>query len=179
MTGKLEKIIDESLVFWVAQELNCLPEIPPKDMSIDKKAKDDDWYFWKPIISLVTDKEIIELEEYINIRFPQEYKQLLKYKHFLELNIGQVNFIPHPSFGWQACITDTVLVFDTKEMILDRGYLPFASYSDWGFWCFGLNERSTDNECPIYLWDHEDSKHFEFVDRNLEQALIKEIETSI
>jgi hypothetical protein len=60
--------------------------------------------------------------------------------------------------------------------IPDKGYLPFANYSDWGLWCFSLNERNEQNECPVYLWDHERPDDFEFVADNLEAALKKELE---
>ena len=174
MTAMLEQLIDKSLDIWVSNRVNCLPVIPPDDMAMNEKAEDDDWYFWKPIFSKVTNQEIAELEKYTQISFPEQYKRILKHKHFLELCIGEARLTPHPSFGWQNCITDMIFSYP-KELFSDLGYFPFATYSDWGLWCFKLDEKSAENEYPVYLWDHERSEQFEFVAQDLERALIQEI----
>jgi hypothetical protein len=170
----LTKIIDEALEDWIAKDLNCFPSDIPENMATGKSS--NDWNYWKPINSTVTDDEIKNLEKILGVNFPEQYKVLLKYNHFIELYIGEVGFFSHPSIGWRASIENNVLKGYPREHLLDKGYLPFANYSDWGLWCFSLNERNEQNECPVYLWDHERPDDFEFVADNLEAALKKELE---
>lgn len=169
----LLKIIDEALDELMANDLNCRPVKIPQNMATGKSH--DDWNYWKPIESTVTNQEIEELEDILGVKFPDQYKELLKYKHFIELYVGEVDFFSHPSSNWRTSIADGVLNGYPKKFLLDKGYLPFANYSDWGLWCFDINERDEQNECPVYLWDHEVVENFEYVAVNLQTALLSEL----
>ncbi len=165
----MKELIDTALAYWESEELNCHPGDIPKEMITSKT--EDDWNYWKAIESKVTDEEIKELEEYLNVTFPPTYVELLKYKHFIELQIGEVSVLPHPSFGWRASITDAVFGGYPRELLIDKGYMPFANYSDWGLWCFGLKEKNEVGEYPIYQWDHERPEEFVKVADDLASGL--------
>lgn len=42
-----------------------------------------------------------------------------------------------------------------REYMIDKGYIPFADWSDWGCLCFDTNNASPDNNYEVVLWDHE------------------------
>ena len=61
-----------------------------------------------------------------------------------------------------------------RELLLDKGKIPFANWSDWGLLCFDTNNKHTNNEYPIVLWDHEMFDEFEPKYINFE-AMINEL----
>ena len=165
----MKDLIDKALDYWEKEKLNCHPGNVPTDMQTGDT--DDDWIYWKAPESKVTGEEIRALEEYLGVSFPPSYKELLQHRHFIELQIGEVSFFSHPSTGWKASITGAVFGEHPREPMIDKGYFPFAIYSDWGLWCFGLNEAKADGECPIFEWDHERAEDFVKVADDLQTGL--------
>lgn len=49
------------------------------------------------------------------------------------------------------------MIFDgyPTEFLIEKGYVPFAVWSDWGLLCFDTNRNKEDNNYPVVLWDHE------------------------
>ncbi len=49
------------------------------------------------------------------------------------------------------------MIFDgyPTEYLIEKGYIPFADWSDWGLICFDTNKSKENNNYPIVLWDHE------------------------
>ncbi|QDU97048.1 SMI1/KNR4 family protein [Lignipirellula cremea] len=165
----MKNLIDNALDYWEASKLNCHPGDVPSDMLTGET--EDDWSFWNAIESKVTTDEIHDLEKHLGVTFPPSYKELLQHRHFIELQIGEVSFFSHPSSGWRASITDAVFGGYPRALLIDKGYMPFANYSDWGLWCFGLNEPNQDGEFPIYQWDHECAEDFVRVANDLQTGL--------
>ena len=156
MKETIEEIVDRTLSFWIENEINQLPcDIEEEMLAPDQP--DEEWKFWLPVKSTVTDAELQELEEETGFVFPEDFKTFLKHKHFYELQISEVSFCPHPVNTWRASLRE--MMFDTYpgEFFLDKGYVPFAFYSDWGMLCF-----DTHNHNAVVRWDHEDTGTFEY-----------------
>lgn len=131
-------------------------QIPPIMINKNKQSPYKDILFWTPIESMITDKEIEELEDYFGHKLPNSYKSFLKYKHFVELQLGgdDIRFFKN---------LPQTIVKDTKEIIenyywnlVPRNYLPFAGLSDYGVLCFDANQNIFSQDYPIISFDHED-----------------------
>ena len=170
----IEEIIDSCLEYWVSKQLNSIPGDVPENMQTGDTS--DDWVYWKPINSTVTSADINKFESTLGFKLPAELVQILKHRHFVELHVGEVEIFSMPSSGWQLSISQGIYDSWPSELLIEKGYLPFATYSDWGLWCFNLNESKEDGTYPIYLWDHEDAERFQFVSPTLKDALNKELE---
>lgn len=170
----IEEIVDSQLDYWVSKELNSIPDDVPQNMRTGKTS--DDWIYWKPINSTVSDPDIKAFETTLGFKLPSELVQILKHKHFIEIHIGNVEIFSMPSSGWQLSISQGIYDSWPSEFLIEKGFLPFAIYSDWGLWCFNLNEKNKQGICPIYLWDHEDAERFHYISPTLKVALNKELE---
>jgi hypothetical protein len=169
----LIEIIEKSLNLLISAGANCLPAPIPSEMATGQSQ--DDWNFWLPVASKVTKQELEALEAELGVVLSNQYKQLLQHKHFMELQISNVGFFSHPCMEWQASIKGEVFNGWPYELLLGRGFLPFATYSDWGLWCFATHEPNAEGEYPVYLWDHDRPKTFQFVSATLESALQAEV----
>ncbi|MDN3690830.1 SMI1/KNR4 family protein [Chryseobacterium tructae] len=162
---KIELIIDKTLNFWIEHKLNQLPS-DIEDKMLAPVQPDEEWKFWIPVKSTVTDTELQELEKETGFVFPDDFKIFLKHKHFYELQISEVSFCSHPLSTWRACLRE--MMFDTypREFLFDKGYVPFAIYSDWGLLCFDTHRNNA-----IVRWDHEDVDTFEYQYKNFYELL--------
>jgi SMI1-KNR4 cell-wall len=169
-------LVDNALDSWIAEGANFIPGVVPEDMAGGQSR--DDWHSWIPINSRVTAAQLSELATELGVPLPRQYQEILKHRHFLDLYIGSVGFVSHPSIGWQDSIKRAVLGGWPRELLLDKGFAPFADYSDWGLWCFSIRETSLEGEHPIYLWDHDRPQSHEYVAATLEEALHKEAQSA-
>lgn len=172
MPSTITGIVDQSLADWESKKLNCHPGVVPEAMRTGEVQ--DDWKYWRAINSTVTDQDIEEMERLLGVRICKQYQELLRHKHFIELQIGEVSIFSHPVGTWKASITKAVFRGYPKELLIGKGYLPFADYSDWGLLCFRVTERNADAEYPVYRWDHERPEKFEFFAPDLRSALERE-----
>ncbi|SDD89528.1 SMI1/KNR4 family protein [Pedobacter soli] len=147
--------IDFYLKKWVDIELNKLPGQIETEMSDPNQNKQEEWRIWFPIDSKVTASEIEEIEGRIGHKLPNDYKTFLKHKHFYELHISEVSFCRHPVNAWRAKLTEMIFDGYPTEYLIEKGYIPFADWSDWGLLCFDTNRNQADKNYPIVLWDHE------------------------
>ncbi|MCE3230010.1 MAG: hypothetical protein K0S32_4561 [Bacteroidetes bacterium] len=151
----IKNIVDFHLEKWVAKGINMLPGKIESEMADPNQNEDKEWKTWFPINSKVTDLEIEEFENQIAHKLPHDYKIFLKYKHFYDLNISEVSFFRFPVNTWNLKFIDRIFNGEPREYLIDKGYLPFADWSDWGLLCFDTNRNNGDNNYPIVLWDHE------------------------
>ena len=151
----IKSIIDTYLKKWVEIELNKLPIYIEPEMADPNQDKKEEWRIWFPIDSKVTDSEIAEFESRLGHKLPIDYKTFLKHKHFYELQISEVSFCKHPINTWRAKQTEMIFDGYPTEFLIEKGYVPFAVWSDWGLLCFDTNRNNEDNNYPIVLWDHE------------------------
>ena len=162
----IKNIIDTHLKKLVDIKLNMLPGQIETEMSDPNQDKKEEWRTWFPIDSKVTDDEIQEIVGRIGFKLPEDYITFLKHKHFYELRISEVSFCRHPVNTWRAKLTEMIFEGYPTEYLIEKGYIPFADWSDWGLLCFDTNRNQSDNNYPIVLWDHEieDEVHDEYKD---------------
>lgn len=170
---KIKNIIDTYLKKWVDIELNKLPGQIETEMSDPNQDKNEEWRIWFPIDSNVTDSEIEEIEGRIGHIFPDDYKTFLKHKHFYELQIFEASFCEHPVNTWRASLTEMIFDGYPREFLIDKGYIPFINWSDWGLLCFDTNRNQGDNNYPIVLWDHETADEFQEQYQDFYDLIIK------
>lgn len=151
----IKTIIDTYLSKLVDFELNKLPGGIETEMSDPSQDKKEEWRTWFPVDSKVKDYEIEEIEERIGYTLPDDYKIFLKHKHFYELHISEVSFCSHPVNTWRAKLTEMIYEGYPPEYLIEKGYIPFADWSDWGLLCFDTNKNQSEKNYPIVLWDHE------------------------
>lgn len=138
----IEKIIDSCLQRWIDRGLNKLPgKIEPEMAGATDKEGCTTWF---PVDSKVTDGDIL----------PSDYKRFLKYRHFYELHISEASFT-HPVNFWQQKLLKMIYGGFPREFLIDRGYLPFADWCDWGMICFDINVDDGFHNFPVVVWDHE------------------------
>lgn len=169
MPNTIAHLIDESLADCESRKLNCHPGTVPDAMQTGEIR--DDWKYWRAIESTVTDQDIQDMERLLQVRISPQYQELLRHKHFIELQIGEISIFPHPVGTWKSSITQAVFGGYPKELLIQRGYLPFADYSDWGLLCFQVTEANADGEYAVYRWDHDRPEEFEFFAPDLRSAL--------
>lgn len=162
---KIEEIIDQALNFWIENELNQLPgEIEEKMLAPNQS--DEEWKFWLPLTSTITDVELQGLEAETGFNFPEDFKIFLKHKHFYELQISEISFCPLPASSWKTSLREMMFETYPREFLFDKGYVPFAVYSDWGLLCF-----DTHNNNVVVRWDHEIEDSFEYQYQNFYELL--------
>lgn len=130
------------------------PNMPTEmiDNTVEQKSG---WIPWNAVSSKVTDQDILELENQIELKYPSLYKDFLKYKHFYELeNIAEITFFKHCIRDWKSNLTEYYFEYWEPEELIKKGFIPFADYNDWGIVCFDTN-RMNNNDCPIVMFDHE------------------------
>ncbi|MEP6928623.1 MAG: SMI1/KNR4 family protein [Flavobacterium sp.] len=151
---RIKMIIDSYLKKFIDVKGNVLPgniEIEMADPNQDKK---EEWRTWFPVASKVTDDEIEEFENQLGCKYPEDYKIFLKHKHFYELYILEASFFSHPINNWRESLAEMIFHENLKEDLIEKGYVPFANWSDWGLLCFDTNRNKEDNNYPIVLWDN-------------------------
>jgi hypothetical protein len=149
-------IIDKHLDRAVEEGSNTLAGKIAEEMRMPGEDQKKERKSWLAIPSKVTDEEIANLETKLSNPLPGDYKTFLKYKHFYELYIFEAQFCKHPIHTWWEELEDMVFDGYPREDLYDKGYIPFATWSDWGMLCFDVNRNDGSNNYPIVLWDHEE-----------------------
>jgi hypothetical protein len=155
----IKKIIDKHLNYWVESELNILPiKVEPAMACIN--CKGEKWRKWIPIHSCVKEKDIKILEDKIGHSLPEDYLTFLKHKHFYELHIYEANFFEHARSTWLQSQCDNIFNQCHPKYLIEKGYIPFVKWSDWGVLCFDTNANNNDNNYPVVLWENESEHKF-------------------
>ena len=171
--SKMTEIIDKYLQKWVDLDLNKLPiRKIENEMANPNENRRSEWKTWCPIDSKVNDLEVNDFEKQIGFNLPKAYKDFLKHKHFYELQIDQASFCSHPINIWRLSLTEIIYNGYPREYIIDKGYMPFANWSDWGLLCFNTNEKVIGHNYPVVIWDHERFDKFELQSDDFEQLII-------
>lgn len=170
----MTRIIDKHLQKWVDKGLNKLPVQIEIEMANPNEPMDEEgWQKWYPIDSTVTNSEIAGLEEQLKFRLPESYKIFLQHKHFYELYISDACFSGQEIREWKLHFFQRVFNGFPRELLIDKGYMPFADWSDWGQLCFDTNSSASENEYPIVRWDHDRWNEYEFFSENFQSLLLK------
>jgi len=170
----ISRTIDKHLQIWINKGLNALPrEIEPEMANPNEPMDNEGWQKWYPIDSTVADSEIEGIEIQLNYKLPKSYKVFLKHKHFYELYISDARFSGQEIRNWRQHLTHMAFNGYPRELLIDKGYIPFADWSDWGLLCFDTNSQGTDYDYPIVLWDHDRWNEYETFSANFHNLLIE------
>lgn len=105
---------------------------------------------WKATDGTITDSQIIEIENQFDIRFPNSYKEYLKYKHFYAIFLNSdIRLYPKPSSNWQNILVENNE--EMKEYLLDIGFFAIGDYIDYGIVCFDF--RNGREEAKVVFVD--------------------------
>ncbi|NLU96022.1 SMI1/KNR4 family protein [Chitinophaga sp. Ak27] len=169
----IKEIIDFYLKTSTDEGANKFPSEIEPEMADHNQDPSEEWRNWFPIDSTVTDSDIKSLENQIGYHLPEDYKTFLKHKHYYELYISEASFCRHPINKWAKHLHEMIFEGWPTEEIIDRGFIPFADWSDWGLLCFDANRNLGNNDYPIVLWDHDRSDEIKDVADNFMELLIK------
>lgn len=130
---------------------------------------DDEWKFWKPVLSTITEEEITALESRLKAAFPPGFRALLQAYHLVSwtsagMSDGAGGFVGGcMSFTLPALTTTSRLTELERHAAEDwgpliaAGYLPFAIGEDGqGPICFDVHQRDDDGDCPVIWILHDD-----------------------
>lgn len=149
-------IIDKHLQQWIDKGLNSLPATIAPEMTKPGEHPDQNgWQQWYPVVSTVTDNDIAAIENKLAHKLPDSYKLFLQHRHFYELYIAEARFSGHEINNWKNHLPRMAFEGYPAEWLIDKGYIPFADWSDWGVLCFDTHQQEPGNEYPVILWDHE------------------------
>lgn len=168
---QIQAAFDSYFSYLVKNKIDWLPIDVPKEMTIGG-PDEEDFIQWRPVMSRVTPADLTEFGRSLGVRFGPQYSAVLQYKHFMQLEIYDLGFFPHPSEGWMDSLSTHVLQGHPRELLLDKGMLPFANCSDWGLYCFRLAEQCPSGEYAVYRWDHDDPQNFEPLGQDLYGTLL-------
>jgi len=127
--------------------------------------------FWKPVENTVTDKSIQEFEQELKVILPKSYKHYLKYKHHYEIFWDiEIILYAKPVNRWKNILLEVIL--DTKEEMLDKGYLAIGRFSDCGEIALKLGNNETD-EHEVVVFDNETAEIDEVLASNFTEFLEK------
>lgn len=169
----IHTIVDTHLNKMLRCKINALPKDIAPEMQSEQPCEDEGWAFWLPIASKVNENEIVQWEQRIGYKLPESYKIFLQYKHFYELLIAEASFLEHAVDTWQASYSDVLFAEYSQPFLLDKGYIPFADWSDWGYLCFDANRNTDGHNYPIVLWDHETADEVEDFAADFVSLLVK------
>lgn len=129
----------------------------PQEMYLEDYDPRKEYKTWKPIKSVVTDDSLNELEGKLKLNLPKSYREFLKYKHFVELQIDDfaVSFPKHLPNTYQETLEDFMLNIYEPRYLVNKKLICFASFQDIGFLCFDATEPKHENEYKIMFLDHE------------------------
>ncbi|QDU44189.1 SMI1 / KNR4 family protein [Symmachiella dynata] len=149
--------VDTAIESLRRHDLMCCPDPNmPAEMRDPNVPPSGAWLAWQPIASTVTDQDIDELESLYCGKLPDLYVEFLKYRHFYELTECGVCFESHVIGQWKEELTR---LYDVCRQDFPTGshLIPFGSHalSDAGPVCFDFQQRHTDGDCSIVIWDHE------------------------
>ena len=155
----MQHVVDKYIAFMEERNANFfIDELVPESMiDRDRRVRFEGMLPWKAVPATVSDRNIADLETFLAYPLPDSYKQFLKHRCFIELVLGenQIYFFKNLSEDWLATMVEEISRYPAE--LLQRGYLPIGSFSDYGVVCFDANSNSNpDHEYAIVWLDHED-----------------------
>ena len=114
-----------------------------------------------------------KIEKRIGYPLPTSYREYLKYKHFYRLKIPDIavnlpNLLPDKELTF---LKEYVFEMMEPELLIDRGYIYFADFHDYGLLCFDTNEKRENNEYKIVFIDHEDLEEIHLYANNFRELM--------
>ena len=105
----------------------------------------------------VTDSEIDEFEQSVELIFPPLYRYFLKALHFTSFDCVILSFESHPQETWKQKLDTLYHGSWSPDHILGVGLIPFGveTLAESGPVCFDTRERSRFPDYPVVVWDHD------------------------
>ena len=176
MDSTIKTFVDNGIEWLRQKELLMWPDPNmPTEMLDTTRKSNDDWKPWKPIGSTATDVDIETIEKQIGHLLPNSYKAFLKYKHFYSIHsVDKFEPFEHVVHRWTKVLTKKYFHPELKQYMLDKGFIWFGAYEDWGFLCFDTNNKAViDNEYPVILIDHETIEEHQVIYKDFNHCLQK------
>ena len=132
------------------------PSVPVELAVAEDSAEETGDRFWQPISSTFGNSDIAWLESRVGVRLPEVYTEFLKYKHFLEMRVGPVDFFRFAPATWRSDFEDEYSNW-APERILGTGLVPFGleCFAEAGPVCFDTRIDCVKADYPVVFWDHE------------------------
>lgn len=113
---------------------------------------------WRPIDSIIEDKDLNQLELKIGYKLPEAYRTFLKYKHFYSLYIpdGSIGFPPHLPDKNCSALLELIFEYHVPELVIGQGYIYFADFYDYGLLCFDTNANVENADYPVVYICHDE-----------------------
>jgi hypothetical protein len=169
----IASMVDKYLQKAANSGLHQLPRKIPAEMCDPAQDQAEEWKRWFAIPGTTKEAELLELENELGYRLPESFKFFIRYKHFCELQIAEVSFFANEIHTWRSNWKDMIFNGYPRELIFDKGYIPFANYSDWGLLCFDTTKPANNNDLSITLWDHERLNEHKFMYPDFEQLMLE------
>lgn len=153
----IKLVVDKYFDFLEKRDGNhYMSEFIPEAMLDRSKEYDEEYAYWIPVKSTVSEKDVIDLEEVLGHPLPESFIFFLQQRHFIELQLGNhaINFFSILPGEVSSKFKEIIEMLYCN--LLERNYLPFAHVSDWGVLCFDANVKSATNDYPVIMLDHED-----------------------
>lgn len=164
----IKQVLDKYFDFMDEIGGNQYPTEFIPEILLDKNRKlDEEYSYWIPIKSSVSENDIIELEALFRHRLPASFLYFLCERHFVEVQLGSyaINFFSN--FPGELTSKFKEIINQLYWTLLERNYLPIAHVMDYGVLCFDANADVFDNNYPLVILDHEsDYTQPEFYTRN-------------
>ncbi len=109
--------------------------ISPKSMIIENTEDTEGWMKWKTVKSNINDRDIKKLETKFNFLLPEEYLNFIKYKQFMDIQIGKYRI-----FGVNEFNTLEKIISMFPNNVIALGFIPIGSMNDTDF--LALNVKS-------------------------------------
>ncbi|SHL72101.1 SMI1 / KNR4 family (SUKH-1) [Chitinophaga jiangningensis] len=170
---KLQEIIDIHLQACIDNGLNIAYGEIESEMASPVQDSTKEYRKWLPIKSEITEDELQKFEEELGHKLPTDYKAFLQHKHFYELYISEASFCKHPVNKWNNYLKKMILDGWPHKYLIDKGYVHFADWSDWGALCFDTNRKTEDNNYPVVLWDHDRPLEIQEISQNFTSLILK------
>lgn len=155
----IAQIVDKHLGLCSHDGLNRIGTVEEADSAMVSPffdtATGEEYTIWAPITTQIGEREIDELEATLKHALPDSYRFFLQYRFFWDLYVAEFSVRNHVPSSWKKEAVNRVLHGYPKEYLIDKGYLAFGDYSDWGHLCFDTNQSRSENEYPVVLWDHD------------------------
>jgi hypothetical protein len=133
-----------------------ITEFIPASMLNGQVEDDPDWSYWLPLKSAITTTELAALASFWQHPLPASYTFFLQQRYFMEMSLGgyRIGFFEHLPGSLELSFRKKIE--EEYDGLLERHYLPFARFSDFGVLCFDATQNSANNEYPVVMLDHED-----------------------